>query len=148
MVPYMRNVRNYSSMETFAFRLKPNQDLKKELKKFIISNNIEAGYILTCVGSLKKAALRLAEEDVTKTFDEKFEIVSLVGTLSQDGIHAHISLSGFKDGNVIGGHLKEGCIIYTTAEIIIAKSKKFIFSRKFNEQTGFKELEVRDKEIR
>ena len=132
-------------METFAFRLKPDQDLKKELERFVISNDIKAGYILTCVGSLEKAALRLAGADVIETFDGKFEIVSLVGTLSQDGVHIHISLSHFKDGNVIGGHLKEGCIIYTTAEIVIAKSKKFVFSRKFDEHTGFKELEVEDK---
>ncbi|MCK5027158.1 MAG: DNA-binding protein, partial [Candidatus Pacebacteria bacterium] len=125
--------------------LKPGQDIKKELEKFITSNNVEAGYILTCVGSLEKAALRLAGEDVVETFDEKFEVVSLVGTLSQDGVHIHISLSRFKDGSVIGGHLKEGCIIHTTAEIVIAKSKKFIFSRKFDEDTGFKELEIGDK---
>ena len=132
-------------METFAFRLKPGQDLKKELEKFVISNDVEAGYIITCVGSLEKAALRLAEEDVIKTFDERFEIVSLVGTLSKDGIHVHVSLSRFKDGSVIGGHLKEGCIIYTTAEIVIAKSEEFIFSRKLDKQTGFKELEVENK---
>ena len=125
-------------MKTSAIRLKPDQDLKKELVSFTSLNNIKAGYILTCVGSLKKAVIRLADNTI-KTFNENFEIVSLVGTISQDGSHLHISLAD-KDGKVIGGHLKDGCIIYTTAEIIIAESKSFLFSRKPDKQTGFKEL--------
>ena len=58
-------------MKTFALRLKPNSDLKEELIKFSKLNNIQSGFILTCVGSLKKAALRLADLEV-KSFDENF----------------------------------------------------------------------------
>lgn len=94
-----------------------------------------------CVGSLKKATLRLADENVGTTFDEKFEIVSLGGTLSPDGNHIHVSLSNNK-GETIGGHLLEGCIIYTTAEIVIAECVEFSFSREYDEQTGFKELKI------
>ncbi len=126
-------------MKTFTLRLHPKQDLKEELVKFTKENNIQAGLILTCVGSLAGATLRMADEDVVKDFKEKFEIVSLVGTLSQAGVHLHISLAN-KDGSTIGGHLKEGCPIYTTAEIIIGELKNIKFSREFDEQTGFKEL--------
>ncbi|MBI5392061.1 DNA-binding protein, partial [Candidatus Woesearchaeota archaeon] len=68
-------------MKTFAFRLLPGQDLKKELVSFCSEKKIAAGFILTCVGSLKRATLRLADENVVKDFEQKFEIVSLVGTL-------------------------------------------------------------------
>ncbi len=129
-------------MKTYAIRLKPDQDLKEELTKFSKNKKIQAGIILTCVGSLKSATLRLADENVVKTFDEKFEIVSLVGTLSPDGNHIHISLSN-KNGETIGGHLKEGCIIYTTAEIVISENDEFSFSREFDKQTGFKELKIK-----
>ena len=48
---------------------------------------------MTCVGSLRKAALRLADRDETTLYEGKFEIVSLVGTLSVDGPHLHIALA-------------------------------------------------------
>ena len=128
-------------MKIFALRLKPNQDLKESLKHFVTSNNIEAGFILTTVGSLKQATLRFANQNDSKVLQDKFEIVSLVGTLSTHGIHLHISLSD-KEGKTIGGHLEKGCLIYTTAEIVIGVSEDFIFLRTVDENTGYKELEI------
>ena len=128
-------------MKIFALRLKPNQDLKESLTHFITSNNIEAGFILTTVGSLKQATLRFANQNDSKVLHDKFEIVSLVGTLSTHGIHLHISISD-KDGKTIGGHLEKGCLIYTTAEIVIGVSEDFIFVRTVDENTGYKELEI------
>jgi predicted DNA-binding protein with PD1-like motif len=128
-------------MKTYAIRLRSNQDLKEELNNFIVLHKIKTGFLVTCVGSLRRAVLRLANGKLIKEFEEKFEIVSLVGTLSQDGMHIHISIAD-KNGNVIGGHLKEGCIVNTTAEIIIAETDEYSFSRKFDEQTGFKELKI------
>ncbi|HEY9821923.1 MAG TPA: PPC domain-containing DNA-binding protein [Candidatus Sericytochromatia bacterium] len=131
-------------MKIFATRLKPNQDLKESLKSFVKQNNIQSGFILTAVGSLKQATLRFANRDNAQVFNERFEIVSLVGTLSIHGIHLHISLSD-KNGKTIGGHLVDGCIIYTTAEIVIGVSEDFIFVRTVDETTGYKELEVQPK---
>ncbi len=131
-------------MKTYAIRLRPGHDLREELDRFSKDRDIKAGSIITCVGSLKRAVLRMADENITKSFDERFEIVSLVGTLSQDGNHIHISLSD-KDGKTIGGHLKKGCLIYSTAEIVIGESDEFSFSREFDEQTGFKELIIENK---
>ena len=128
-------------MKIFALRLKPNQDLKDTLKNFVTSNNIEAGFILTTVGSLKQATLRFANQNDSKVLQDKFEIVALVGTLSTHGIHLHISISD-KDGKTIGGHLEKGCLIYTTAEIVIGVSEDFIFVRTVDENTGYKELEI------
>jgi len=128
-------------MKIFALRLKPNQDLKESLKNFVTSNNIEAGFILTTFGSLKQASLRFANQNDSKVLHDKFEIVSLVGTLSTHGIHLHISISD-KDGKTIGGHLEKGCLIYTTAEIVIGVSEDFIFVRTVDENTGYKELEI------
>lgn len=131
-------------MQIFAIRLKPNQDLKDSLKNFIQQNNIQAGFILTAVGSLKQATLRFASQDNSQRLDERFEIVSLVGTLSTQGIHLHIALSN-QNGKTIGGHLVEGCIIYTTAEIVLASSEDLIFLRTLDAETGYKELEIKPK---
>lgn len=129
-------------MKIFALRLKPNQDLKVELKKFTVENDLRAGFILTTVGSLNKAELRLANQKEHKSFNENFEIISLVGTLCRDGLHLHIGLANAK-GQVIGGHVEEGCIVYTTAEIVLGESTNYIFSRVLDPETGFDELEIR-----
>ncbi len=128
-------------METYAIRLKPDQDLKEELKRFTKSNNIKSGFILTGIGSLKKAVIRTSNTDI-KEFNELFEINGINGTLSLDGIHVHINIAD-KNGHSFGGHLKEGCIIHTTAEIIIGTSKDFEFTREFDNKTRFKELQIK-----
>ncbi|KHO48056.1 MAG: hypothetical protein QT00_C0001G0068 [archaeon GW2011_AR5] len=129
-------------MKIHALRLRPNQDLKKELIKFTKENNINAGFIITCVGSLRKATLRMSDENIIKDYENRFEINALSGTLCQDDVHLHVSLSD-ENGNGVGGHLKEGCIIYVTAEIIIGEIEDATFSREFDKETGFNELKIR-----
>jgi predicted DNA-binding protein with PD1-like motif len=126
----------------YALRLKPNQDLRAELERFVSENRLSAGFILTAVGSLKETRIRLADQSDSTMFEGKFEIVSLVGTLSRDGVHLHISLADEK-GRTIGGHLTEGCKIYTTAEIVIGATDEIIFTRETDAETTFKELKIR-----
>lgn len=133
-------------MKTYVIRLQPKQDLKTSLENYAREKKISAGVVLTCVGSLEKATLRMANENVL-VFKDKFEIVSLVGTFSVDGCHLHIALSD-KDGKMIGGHLKEGCTIYTTAEIAIGEIENLIFTRTLDEDTGFKELAIKPRDTK
>lgn len=132
-------------MNTFAIRLNPGNDLKDELVKHARENNIEAGCVLTCVGSLDGAQIRVADGKTLKKFEGTFEIVSLVGTLDLEDAHLHISFSD-KEGNVSGGHLKEGCKIHTTAEIVIGKLEGVVFTREHDEITGYDELKITKKE--
>jgi predicted DNA-binding protein with PD1-like motif len=129
-------------LKVYALRLMPKQDLRKQLELFASQQKIQAGSILTAVGSLQKVSLRLADQKDSTAFEGKYEIVSLVGTLSPDGVHLHISLSD-STGKTIGGHLVEGCEIYTTAEIVIADAQGLKFSREQDAQTGYKELKIR-----
>jgi predicted DNA-binding protein with PD1-like motif len=128
-------------MQVHALRLKPGQDLKIELQKFVTENKIGASSIITCVGSLQKATLRLANQPDYTTYEQKMEIVSLVGTLAEEGSHVHISVSD-STGTTIGGHLVEGCIIYTTAEIVIGVLPNYRFAREQDEASGYKELKI------
>ncbi|MBU0613227.1 DNA-binding protein [Patescibacteria group bacterium] len=130
-------------MKKHVIRLMPNQDLKKEIVNLIVKEKIRAGYVTTCVGSLKKATIRLADDKSVKTWEERFEIVSIVGTVSPGKCHLHIALAD-KEGKVVGGHLKEGCLIHTTAEIIITEDEDRIYERVYNKDTGFDELSIRD----
>ncbi len=128
-------------MKVFPIRLKSNADLRTSLKSFAIEKNIQAGFILTAIGSLKQATIRFADRENTTVLTEKFEILSLNGTLAVTGIHLHIAIAN-SHGKVIGGHLSDGCIIYTTAEIVIGIAEDFTFHRSLDEQTGFNELEI------
>ena len=130
------------AMRVFALRLKPGQDLRQQIEAFVKERRIRAGFIITTVGSLRQASIRLADQSSATQFDGKFEIVSLVGTMGQDGVHLHISISD-STGKTIGGHLVEGCLIYTTAEIVIGEARGLIFSRGKDTETGYQELRIR-----
>ncbi|NTW61134.1 DNA-binding protein [Candidatus Saccharibacteria bacterium] len=133
-------------MKIYSLRLNPGQDLRVELVNFAKHNGIRAGSILTCVGSLKSVILRLAgatvENQNVRTYEDVYEIVSLVGTLTGDDCHIHISVSD-KNGVVIGGHLKEGSLVDTTAEIVITEHEGVEYLRELDNNTGFPELVVR-----
>jgi len=128
-------------MKTYALRLIKGQDLKREIFHFTKAKNIQAGCILSCVGHLTKATLRMADASIIKEFERDFEIISLEGTLCQNNVHLHISLSD-KEGKCIGGHVKDNCLIGVTAEIVIVELDDIKFSREYDEDTGYKELKI------
>ncbi|MDG0817332.1 PPC domain-containing DNA-binding protein [Bdellovibrio svalbardensis] len=134
-----------SRLTSFCFRLRPGQDLKKELLLYAETHQLKAAAILSAVGSLKVACLRLSDRKETSEFTGPFEIVSLMGTVSASGIHMHMSISD-GDGKVLGGHLMDGCLVYTTAEIILLESTDLVFDRQMDEGTGYKELVVKARE--
>lgn len=132
-------------MKIAAIRLKPKEDLKQSLKNFAIQKNIQAGFILTAIGSLQQATIRFANQQASIVLTEKFEILSLNGIIATTGLHLHIAISD-KQGKIIGGHLDNGCIIYTTAEIVIGISEEHTFLRTVDTETGYQELEIMTKE--
>ncbi len=125
----------------YVFRLTKGQDLKKEIVKFAKENDIEAGVIKCCVGCVYEVSIRLAggETFMHKTGD--YEIVSVTGTISKNGCHIHMSFSD-KEGNTIGGHLKDGTLVNSTAEVCIEKLTDYSFNREFDNNTGYKELVI------
>lgn len=129
-------------MKIEAIRLQPDRDLKISLQDFVKQHKIRAGFIITTVGSLKQASLRFADQLDTTVLPQKLEIVSLVGTLSDTRVHLHLAVADGQ-GKVYGGHLQIGCIIYTTAEIVIGVSEKLVFTPKLDPLTGYQELNIR-----
>lgn len=128
-------------MQNYTFRLTYGQDLFDAIEAFIGEKQIEAGCVLSGVGSLTHATLRLANREKPTEYEGHFEIVSLTGTVSIHGSHLHVSFSD-GGGKTIGGHLVSGCKIYTTAEIVIAVFEDVIYKREFAEDSGYEELVV------
>jgi hypothetical protein len=135
-------------MKIHTIRLKPGADLKTSIEAYINKHHIQAGFIITCVAGLSQATIRMAGATPTKqdirTFKGDLELTSLVGTVSTHGVHLHMSISD-SQGVSMGGHLKEGTLIDPTAEIVIGEDDKAIFTREFDEVTGFDELIVTPK---
>ena len=129
-------------MKTHTFRLKPGQDLFDSIEVFAKEHNIEAGCVLSCVGSLTHAVLRLANRETYTDYEGHFEIVSMTGTVSIHGSHLHIAISD-GDGVTVGGHLVSGCKVYTTAEIVLLEMGDVIYKREmFENDSGYQELVV------
>jgi predicted DNA-binding protein with PD1-like motif len=132
-------------MNNYTFRLKPGDDLFDSIGTFVGEKKIEAGCVLSGVGSLTHVVLRFANREYHSAYDGHFEIVSITGTVSIHGSHLHISVSD-GDGKTTGGHLVPGCKIYTTAEIVLAVFGDVIYKREFYENdSGYEELVVSKK---
>ena len=93
---------------------------------------------------LRLANATATNKNETVSLQERFEIVSLTGTISRHGCHLHMALADHQ-GNVVGGHVLEGCEVFTTAEIVIGECVNQVFSREHDEDTGFDELVVTTK---
>jgi hypothetical protein len=130
-------------MKSYTFRLKPGQDLLDSIETFVVEKKIEAGCVLSAVGSLTYATLRLANRENFNEYEGHFEIVSMTGTVAVSGSHLHLSIAD-GEGVTIGGHLVSGCKIYTTAEIVLAVFEDVTYSRELLEDdSGYEELVVR-----
>ena len=133
-------------MKTYAFRLRPGQDLKKEIEGFSKTKKIMAGVIISCVGNLTRATLRMAGGKVINVYDDKesYEIVSLVGTLNDGYSHLHMVISD-NQAKTLGGHVKENTIVGVTAEVVIGEIPGTKFIRELDPVTGYAELVVTKK---
>jgi uncharacterized protein len=128
-------------MQNYTFRLTPGQDLFDSIQAFVMKQHVLAGCVLSGVGSLRHATLRLADREYNSEYEGPFEIVSITGTLSINGSHLHISISD-GEGRTLGGHFESGCKIYTTAEIVIAVFNDVVYKRELAADSGYEELKV------
>jgi predicted DNA-binding protein with PD1-like motif len=124
-----------------AIRLAPGADLKQSLLDYCSERRVDAACIISCVGSLHGALIRLAGAGGGTAISGKLEILSLSGTLSRHGCHLHIALAD-SAGKVMGGHVLDGCRIHTTAELVLGLVPGAVFKREYDAATGYKELRI------
>jgi uncharacterized protein len=129
-----------NNQKTFVERLKPGEEFQSALKRIAFEHGIKAGVILSAVGSLTTACLRMAGANEFISIAGPLEIVSVTGTLSDTSMHVHMSVSD-STGKTTGGHLVAGCKVFTTIELVILDlSDEWTFDRKKDEQTTYLEL--------
>jgi predicted DNA-binding protein with PD1-like motif len=129
--------------QTLVLRLTPGEDLRLALDaafaKLQAEQGVKAACVISAVGSLSRAVLRYAAEPAGTVLSEPLELITLSGTLSPDGAHLHASVADAQ-GHVRGGHVMPGCIVRTTAEVVLAALPGWSFSRQHDAATGYKEL--------
>jgi len=128
-------------MDVIALRLQPGDDLRRSLLSYCIEHSIDAAYLLSAVGSLDNAVIRFADASTGTVLKQRLEIIALNGTLSRHGLHLHIALADGA-GQVLGEHLLEGSIVYTTAEIVLGLVPGVQFERRVDQETGYLELAI------
>ncbi len=124
-----------------ALRLRPGQDLARELRAAVDQRGLTAVAVVTCVGSLTEVTLRYANQEEPIQLRGHFEIVSLVGTLEPGGAHLHLTVAD-GEGRTFAGHLLDGSAIYTTAEVVLVSLDDLRFTRKPDSVTTYDELSV------
>ena len=128
-------------MKVVPLRLRPGDDLRQTLETWMGEQQEQAGCVISAVGSLSVAQLRLAGATETTAIRGELEILSLSGTLSPDGAHLHIAVAD-SSGTVIGGHLCAGSLVRTTAELVLGLLPEWQFSRELDPATGCAELRI------
>ena len=151
-------------MRVHALRLVPGDDIKRSILAFCLDRRLASAWIITAVGSVRALTIRLANHaahkgffgaasttttassnDVLRVTDQRFEIVSLVGTVSANGASCHLHVAcADAGGDVVGGHLLEDTVVFTTCEIVLGSSEELRFERELDDATGFDELVVRE----
>jgi len=135
-------------MRPLLFRLTPGTDLKQGILEKCAIEKVKTGVIISAVGSLTHAVIRIADGKTVIERTGPFELISLSGTISANSTHCHLSLYD-EHVNTFGGHLMEGCLIHTTMEIsIMDLSDEFDTARQPDPQTGYDELVVTERKLK
>lgn len=128
-------------MKVIPLRLGPGADLRLALEDWIGQQREQAGCLISGIGSLSVAHIRLAGQQQATRLSGDLEILSLAGTLSRDGVHLHVAVAD-QQGQVIGGHLAPGSLVRTTAELVVGLLPEWRFRREHDAVTGWRELVI------
>jgi predicted DNA-binding protein with PD1-like motif len=129
-------------MHAHPLRLSPGDDLRLTLQDTLRQLGLDAAFVLQGIGSLSVAQLRFAGADEATELRDDLELLTLAGSISPDGAHLHMSVADPR-GHVFGGHVAAGCIVRTTAELLLVLLPEHRFARESDAATGFLELAIR-----
>jgi predicted DNA-binding protein with PD1-like motif len=130
-----------TSMHALPLRIPAGADLRAALDGVPALHGVAAAFVIQGIGSLSVACIRHAGQPACTELRGDLEILTLGGSLSPDGPHLHIAVSDAA-GQVTGGHMGPGCVVRTTAEVLVMLLPGHRFSREHDPATGFKELFV------
>ncbi len=127
-------------------KLDHGTDIFKDIEEILKEKGKESAVVVSGIGMLTD--LKLGYYDIETgeyswgEFDEPVELVSLNGTISDEGtIHLHASIGG-EDHRLKGGHLGSGTV-FNVVELVVLVFDDIRLSRALDEERGSKLLTVR-----
>lgn len=143
----MKYIKDVSS---YIVRIDRGEEVLDKLNEFIKETDIKAATI-TGIGASSEVELGVysvkKREYIKNKYEGEFEILSLIGNITQDAgdayIHLHIMISdGLAQGAgiTVGGHLNK-CIISGTCELRIDECEN-AYQRKVDDETGIKIIDI------
>lgn len=123
-------------------RLHPGQDLRLALQAAVAAQGGQAAFVLSGIGSLQRAPLRLADARLPTVLAGPLELLSLAGSVGADHSHLHATVADGQ-GRVWGGHVSPGCLVHTTAELLLVLLPGWQMDRQPDPATGYDELRLR-----
>ena len=128
-----------------VIKLSHGEDVLECLRKAVSEHEITSGFVLMGVGMFSHVRIGYYTKEgyESQDLDEPHELVDLHGSISTKGevvIHLHCGLAN-SNHEMVGGHLfrAKACMVN---EILVKKLSDVELDRKFNTETGLKELTV------
>ncbi len=117
----------------------------KSMEKILKDLDRESALIVSGIGMLKDFKLGFYNSEKGEyqweSFDEPMELVTLGGSISDEGtIHLHASVSG-KDHVLSGGHL-EGGEVFNVVELVMLVFNGMVLSREYDEERKMRLLSM------
>ncbi len=117
-------------------KLDHESDIFQSINKILKDLNRESALIVSGIGMLKDFKLGFYDsvkgEYRWESFDEPMELVTLGGSISDEGtIHLHASVSG-EDHVLRGGHLKGG-EVFNVVELVMLVFDDMLLTREYDE---------------
>ena len=122
-----------------VLRMLPGEDVRAELERWCADNALEAGCVVSAVGSVSIAVLRMAGRNEGSTLTGSMEVCTLSGTLSRHGMHLHMAVAD-AEGRMHGGHMLSGCTVRTTLEVVVQEIGGLAMHRRHDARSGYPEL--------
>ncbi|HEV2720207.1 MAG TPA: PPC domain-containing DNA-binding protein [Thermoanaerobaculia bacterium] len=127
---------NVAPRSHFLLVFDKGDDLLATLRAFAGAHGIR-GASFTALGAFRSATIAYWNP-ATKEYehiavDEQVEVLSLVGNLGAEKIHAHVTL-GRRDGSAIGGHVIAATVFPTLEMQVVAYEESIV--RGTDEETG------------
>lgn len=135
---------------TYIVRIDRGEEVLDKLNEFVKETDLKAGTV-TGIGASSEVELGVYSvknrEYIKNKYEGEFEILSLIGNITQDAgdayIHLHTMISdGLVQGTgiTVGGHLNK-CIISGTCELRIDECDN-TYQRKIDDETGIKIIDI------
>jgi hypothetical protein len=115
----------YTAQNMFFVRLNTGEDILLSLRKAVAEFGIKNAVILSAIGSVTSYHYHVVDKVVTPPHDafpkceQAADILNLNGFIIDGRVHAHITLSDTRVA--FGGHLEEGCKVFTFSAISMAE---------------------------